>query len=386
MMERSIFHIRLKNFEVQAERLLDRQLSSKPLAIISSSSSGGTVMRLSEEAENEGLRVGMKVSLVRKMTHSVRLLNYNERLYSKVNTHIYKTVASFSPLVEPVDFGQYYLDMSGMQALYKTNMQAGSTILKNISQKAEIPGILGISSNKLVSRICTLTVPEAIHEVGWGSEARFISPLASTVLPLTREKEVQRMIHFLMLRRVYEIQGVMQERRSALLLFGAFQPLLEMQANGQDHSAVSPPLGKPHILKQKVLNSSTNDIDLLQAAAQCLAGELGFDLRMRRQVPGSLLLEVHYEDGFTGSAKAKPLSNDDLSLAELCSTLLDRANYRRNRIRSLLLDATDLKIYIRQLDLFATGQDKKLRISLAMDSIRRRFGATHIQPAAALAL
>jgi nucleotidyltransferase/DNA polymerase involved in DNA repair len=385
-MERSIFHIRLKNFEIQAERLVDKQLSTKPVAIISSSSHNGTVVQLSEEAREEGIKEGMKVSLVRKMTHSVKLLNYNDRLYNTINTDVFKTVCSFSPLVEPSCYGQYYVDMSGMHAIYKSNRQAGSIMLKTLTQKADIAGLLGIGSNKLVSRICTLTVPEPVHEVHYGSEARFVAPLSTRVLPAAREKEVARIVDFLMLRQVYEIQGIMEQRQPALVLFGAFHHTLEMQANGQDHSVVCPPLGKPHILKQKILNSSTNDADVLAAAVQCLAAELGFDLRMANKLAQNLLLEVHYEDGFTGSATGRPLSNDEPQLNGLCVMLLQKANYRRNRIRSVLLDATDLRPANRQLNLFAEGENKNLKISVALDTIRKRFGAMSIQPAAALML
>lgn len=383
-MNRSIFHIRLKNFEVQAERLMDKQLRTRPLAIISSSSSNGTVVQLSDEAESEGLRVGMKVSLVRKMNHSVRLLNYNDRLYNSISWHVFKTVANYSPLVEPTHYGQYFIDMSGMHALYKDNKQAGGTILKTISGKVDIPGILGISANKLVSRICTMTIPEPIYEVGLGTEQKFIAPLASQVLPVTQEKQVARIVDFLMLRRVYDVQSVLRQREESLVMFGSYHHTLQSQAKGEDHSLVSPPQNKPHILKQKILDSATNDVDILQAVVQGLAGELGFDLRTRKEQPGSILLEIHYDDGFTSSARGKPLAQDDREIGGLCRRLFEKANHRRNRIRSVLLDAMDLKPVARQVSLFEDAKEKDYRISRAVDAVRSRFGVGSIGSAAAL--
>lgn len=385
-MNRSIFHLRLKNFEVQAERLMDKQLRTRPLAIISSSSPNGTVVQLSQEAEYEGLSVGMKVSLVRKMTHAVRLLNYNDRLYNSISWHVFKTVSNYSPLVEPVHYGQYFIDMSGMHALYKDNKQAGGTILKTISGKVDIPGILGISANKLISRICTMTIPEPIYEVGPGREQKFIAPLATEVLPVTQEKQVARIVNFLMLRRVYDVQGVLQQSEESRVMFGSHHHVLQSQAQGQDHSLVSPPQNKPHILKQKILDSATNDVDMLQAVVQSLAGELGFDLRIRKELPQSLLLEIHYDDGFTSSARGKPLTQDDREIGSLCCRLFHKANHRRNRIRSVFLDATDLKPVARQVSLFEDVKEKDYKISQAVDAVRSRFGIESIGSAAALVL
>jgi len=57
-----VYHIRMKDFELQAERTLDPALRTRPVAIISSHRQDGTVMALSAEAQVEGLFRGMKVS------------------------------------------------------------------------------------------------------------------------------------------------------------------------------------------------------------------------------------------------------------------------------------------------------------------------------------
>ena len=59
MIERDVFHIRLKNIELQAERLMDPCLRTRPIAIISSSYQNGSIVSLSDEAKEEGLTVGM---------------------------------------------------------------------------------------------------------------------------------------------------------------------------------------------------------------------------------------------------------------------------------------------------------------------------------------
>jgi len=61
-----IYHIRLSDFELNAERLLDPGLRTRAIAIISSHHPNGTIISLSDEAIRDGLYAGMKVSLARK--------------------------------------------------------------------------------------------------------------------------------------------------------------------------------------------------------------------------------------------------------------------------------------------------------------------------------
>ena len=183
MIARDVFHIRLKELELQAERIMDPGLKTRPVAIISSSQPNGTIVSLSPEAEEDGLFHGMKVSVVRKMNHGVQLLPYNRSLYARINRYIYQTVSDFTPTVEPEGSDGFYLDMKGMRAIRGHMQNTGMSIVQRIREQTNISGMVGISVNKLVSRIVTSVVPEIIHEVQGGEEAQFLSPLKPPVLP-----------------------------------------------------------------------------------------------------------------------------------------------------------------------------------------------------------
>lgn len=384
-MQRSIFHVRFKNFLVQAERLTDARLRTRPIAIISSNQQTGTIVSLSEEARQEGLERGMKLSLVRRMNHSVLLLPFNQRLYASMNRYIYDIVSGYSPLVEPAYYGQFYLDMTGMSRIYRSNKEAGNRILRGIRDKMQLNSAVGISANKLVSSISTLAAPEPIYEVDNGSEPQFVAPLHSKILPVVNEKFVQRIVEFVLLKRVKDIQLVLGDRETAATLFGKFHPQVDLQAHGRDFSAVTPPLTKPHIIKQKILHADTNDAVTLEAAVQMLAEQIGFELRQRRQIARSICVEVHYSDGFRNVSKGSLSRNDDKSVTAVCLDLFTKANYRRNRIRSILIDATDLQSAPQQLELFEERHSTHDALSQAIDKIRQRFGAASIHSAAALA-
>ncbi|SVA42741.1 uncharacterized protein METZ01_LOCUS95595, partial [marine metagenome] len=192
MIARDVFHIRLKEMELQAERIMDPGLKTRPVAIISSSQPNGTIVSLSPEAEEDGLFHGMKVSVVRKMSHGVQLLPYNRSLYARVNRYVHQAVSMFTPIVEPEGFDGFYLDMKGMRAIRGDMQNVGISIVQKIRKQTNISGIVGISVNKLVSRIVTSVVPETIYEVEDGKEAQFLSLFKPPILPAVKENSVNR--------------------------------------------------------------------------------------------------------------------------------------------------------------------------------------------------
>ena len=383
-MKRAIFHIRVRDFEVKAERTIDLRLRSRALAIISSHHANGTVVALSDEARQEGISPGMKVSLVRKMSHNVALLPFNDGLYSRMHNYLFKVISAFSPIVEPSRFGQHYLDMSGMGRIYRSNRTAADMILQEVVNKVQLDSFIGISANKLVSRIATEVVTESLYEVESGNEPGFLAPLSSGLLPVVVEPAVDKIVRFLLLNQVLHLQKVTAEQAVADVLFGKHGKKVTQQAWGMDSSAVVPPFEKPHIVKQEVLKVDTNDKVLLESTVQNLAGQIGYDLRMRKQEAKSLRVEIHYTDGFRSAKAAQTSSNDDRSLNRICLELFHKANYRRNRIRTIIIDATNLRPAVHQLEMFTIEKERDRNLSRAIDLIKEKFGVAAIQSASAL--
>lgn len=370
----NIYHIRLKDFELQAERILDPALRTRPIAIISSNRQDGTIVALSNEAKQEGIFRGMNVSLVRKMSTATLLLPYNSALYARLNGYVYSTVTGFTPVVEPAAYGQYFLDMSGMERVWGDARRTGCDITRQVHDKTNLSGVVGISPNKLVSSISTAVVPERIHQVIAGDEPNFLAPLPTPVLPTSHERTVKRILDFLFLEQVRQIQQVADRPTEAATLFGNYTRKLTSEARGQDSSLVQPPALKEHILEQTVLPADTNDIDLLLAVVRNLAEQVAFKLRRRGQVARRIAVEIHYTDGLKNNRVSRLNANDDATVATTCFRLFDQANYRRNRIRTVLIDASDLRYHANQLDLFAGGDPRDKILSGALDKVRRKYG------------
>ena len=381
MINQDVFHIRLKNIELQAERLLDSSLRTRAVAIISSGCSNGSIVSLSSEAEEEGLYLGMKVYHLRNISRSIQLLPYNCSLYNRLSRYVYQTISMFTPTIEPDGINSFYLDMKGMKKLYGSMHNIGMSIIQRIHNQTNISGIIGISINKLVSRIVTSVIPETIHKVDRGKEAQFLSTLDPHILPTVKENSVNRLIHFLWINKISHIQSMASHPDEFRTFFGSYAAQLSREAYGYDSSLVRPPQLQDHILEQTILPEDTNDDNILYATVKDLGEQLGFKLRTRKQIAKKVKLEIHYSDGYQKARTGQICNIDDKSVIKVCEKLFEKTNGRRNRIRAILLDVSEFVPYVNQQNLFSVIDNKDMALSKAVDTIRTKYGLHSLQTA-----
>ncbi len=392
-----VFHTRLKQFAVQAERLVDPTLSTRPIAVITSQAQNGTILALSSEARAEGLAKGMRVSLARKVSRVAVLLPFNASLYQKVQGILFRRLARFSPAVEPAGYGSFFLDMSGMTGIYRTLDRAGHLLAEDVAAQLDLTPRVGIGRNKLVTAIATRVSPaeggglawdNPVLEVPQGDEPGFLAPLHSTILPVSREKPVRRALTDLNLLIVEDVQQLIVAEYVREAVFGPFARRVAAQARGMDTSVVRPAqlgAGSDHVVERYTLPEDTNDEDRLHGAVQLLAETVGYQLRRSGRIARKVALQVHYTDGYEHRATGRLLRNDSVTVMEELVGLYRRANRRRGRVRALTVDAGDLQPFADQMPLFGPRREEKQeRLTAALDHIRHRHGDGRVLPLSAL--
>jgi DNA polymerase-4 len=378
---RDVFHVRLKGMELQAEQNIDPSLRKRPVAILSSHCPNATIIFLSPEAEEEGLLRGMKLSTIRKVNHGVRLLPYNKSLYTKINYYIYKIVSSFTPVVEPNNMGEFFLDMNGMSHLKGDIQNNAFSILKSIKEKSNIFGQIGISQNKLVSQTITSVVLDKIHEVKNGYEAKFFSNLNPNVLPILAQQKVNRIIKFLLIKKIKNIQSMVNYRDEFKILFGVHSNQLEKESYGKDSCPVRPIQKQGSILRQIILPEDTNSNDILKGLVKDLAEQIAFQLRKIWRIANKCKVEIHYSDGYLSNKIGRITDLDDFSVFKNCYVLFQKANKRRNRIRAILIQVSHFTLYNEQITIFKTESEKSMVLSKTIEKIRLKYGFDSIQTA-----
>ena len=85
------------------------------------------------------------------------------------------------------------------------------SIINRIEDQIGISGVVGISTNKLVSSIVTSVISDSIYEVEKGKEPQFLSPLSPLLLPVAKENYVHRILKFLWIDNIGQIQSIAKE-------------------------------------------------------------------------------------------------------------------------------------------------------------------------------
>jgi len=188
-------------------------------------------------------------------------------------------------------------------------------------------------------------------------------------------------VEFLCLERVGHLQQVVSRPDDTAVLFGAYARQLTREARGQDTAAVRPPRLRDRLLEQVVLPHDTNDQDTLRAVVQLLAEQLAFKLRQRQQIARRVCLEIHYTDGFRSVRRGTLRRLDDRAVTEVCWRLYETANYRRQRLRTIQVEAADFRPYAYQLEAFTTEDARNLALSCAVETVRRKHGIQALRTA-----
>ena len=104
----------------------------------------------------------------------------------------------------------------------------------------------------------------------------------------------------------------------------------------------------------------------------------------RKKLAKKVRLDIYYVDGYKSQSVGSFNAVDDLSVMNVCKLLFNRANQRRNRIRSILIDAWNFHPYFFQQDLFSKEIDRTISLSKAVDKIRLKHGMHMLRNASVL--
>lgn len=384
-MDRQVVHINVAEFPVAVERVIDRSLRTRPVAVASGQGPRAVIASVSPEAKAEGVHRGMRVAAAHKYCRSLRVLPPNPQLYRRANDALLCLTSAYCPLVEPTRPGHLFLDITGTHRLFGPALDMSAGIQREIAARLRLGAAVGLACNKLVSRIAAHSIPPVnLHDVPTGNEAVFLAPFPLRRLPAVRTVSHTEMFELLNLNTIGQMAAVALHQ-----LIGAFGQrgyVLHEQAMGIDNTPVLPPETKPFIAEQRTLSQDSNCLDELADYLRSMTEQVGMQLRRKSTGAKTLKLTLRYSDGetVTRQRRTKFPASDNTTLFGKLYGLLTGLN-RRTRIQWMQITALDIVQAAQQLYLFPPkeGENGRHALSATMDAVRSRFGNKAIQYASA---
>ncbi len=380
-MDRSIIHFNITDFAVAVERLCDSSLQRIPLIVASGEGvkARTLVFDMSEEAYQDGVRKGMRLSLARKYCRQARVIAPRPPLYRKAMTAIVKRVVPYTPLVEQgEEDGHLFLDVTGTHRLFGPAPDIAWRLRKEVQNDLGLDPVWSLASNKLVSKVASRMVrPFGEYIVGAGEEDTFLAPLPLSMLPGVTADEMHILEDF----NVKWIGQLAQLSRKQLLVpFQRRGAYLYDASRGRDESGVCPgKIKNDRIVEEYIFEEDTGSYSEVRSALTRLVHEIGRVLRHKGIVGQRLGVCLSYGDGkkTCRSVSRKGGCDNDFILRNLALSVLDKAWGRRIRVRSCALICDRFLPRSQQQTLFVMQNRKELqqkKIITAMDMVNKQFG------------
>lgn len=392
-MDRQIAYFQIPSFEIALARRQDSALRHWPVAIAPTHNARACLREVSQEAYDDGLRPGMPVEVARQLCPAIHLLPSNPVRIDTAQRNLQRIVAEFVPVWEPVHPGHLFLDLTGTRRLFGPAIDAAVRIEREIIRREQLAGVLGVGTNKFVSRMAaTVVQPPELCEVRPGLEPNFLAPLHVSLLPRLPESSTKLTLVLLDDLNLHTLGAIAETPLSHLeLVLGPSATLLHDWARGVDPSPVLPAVQHPNVERSIVISPDEIDDAQLLGSLYHLLEHLCRTLRGQGRVCRHLQLTIRHSDHVEISKHQflDPGTWWESDLYPHLKGLFFRCFRRRVRLRTMTVRVDHLESpahqWGAQLSLFDDERktfvqhERAHRLTLALDRLRTRFGEQAIQ-------
>lgn len=142
------------SFFVSCEQAVNPELKGKPVCVMSGR--GQCVISRSKEAKKLGVRMGMPYFQIEGQMKKAIYINANNDLYHEISKKVMAVLKEFSPKVEIYSIDEAFVDLTGLERLYKKNyLEIAQMIRDEVKEKVDIPVSIGLSSSKSLAKLAS---------------------------------------------------------------------------------------------------------------------------------------------------------------------------------------------------------------------------------------
>ena len=372
------------SFFVSCEQSVNSELKGRPVCVMSGR--GQCVISRSKEAKKLGIRMGMPYFQVEGQMKKATYINANHELYSKISEKVMTILKNFSPKVEVYSIDEAFVDLTGLERLYKKNyLEIAQMIREEVLKRTDIPVSIGVSSSKSLAKLASdkaKTMGEGVFLIG----ARKIVPLLQNT-SIDEIWGIGKNLSILLRKNgiltAYEL--VCQDDLWLNKQIGIRGLEMKHELLGEMVSSVSNEVKLPKsIQKTSALAKFSSDKNYLKNSLNYHIHRACVKLRgINAKCKGvSIFLRTKDFRVFCEKKVLNVATDFELEISDIVFTLLDKL-YNPNilyRSTGVILDTFTMNDEA-QMSLFADEKvdEKKEKLSKCFDKLEARFGKDIIQ-------
>lgn len=379
-MDRNIIHMDLDAFFVAVECRKNPSLKGKPL-IVGGQSRRGVVAACSYEARAFGVHSAMPMYLAMQLCPEATIISGDMEAYSQMSHEVTEIIAYNAPLFEKASIDEFYIDASGMDKFFGAFKWA-LELQKQIIKESALPISLGMSVNKLVSKVATAEFkPYAKKHIAAGDEQNFLAPLAVDKLPMVG-KQTATFLYDMGVRTVATLRDM--PLKFLVSAFGKNGVSLWNKAHGIDDTPVIPHSEQKSISTESTFEEDTIDVKKLKSILIAMVEKVAFQLREQKKLTACITVKIRYSNFDTETKQVHiPYTSSDHVILRVVQELFDKLYNRRMLIRLVGIRLSNLVHGNHQINLFDdTEQD--INLYEEMDYIKHKYGVEKLVRATTL--
>ena len=381
----SILHVDLDAFFVSMELLRHPELRGLPVVVAGGLGNRGVVTTCSYEARKFGVRSAMPVSRARQMCPQAIYLESDYSFYGPASKQFHASLRDYTPLVEPAGTDEADLDVAGCELLFGDGEAVARDIRRRVEDEIGITASVGVSSNKLVSKVASdAGKPDGLVVVPRGGEAAFLAPRTLRDLPMIGPKTAAA-LDSLGVHTIGELAAVPVSLLEAR--FGRHGLEIHQRALGLFDGPVLAGRGEAKsVSRETTFDNDEADEDRLHAVLRGQAERVAADLASNERSARTVSLKLRFPpfETITRSSTA-PTAVDlaDEIYAAAVELLAKAWREHGNRpVRLIGVGVSGLQERARQLRL---GESlETTRLAATVSDLRERFGDSAVKRAAEL--
>lgn len=324
-MNRIIFHIDFDYFYAQCEEIRAPELKTKPVAVCVYSDRGGdsgAIATANYMARKFGVKSGMPIRFAKKRLEErpdTVFLPTDFDYYSDMSEKAMKIIERYADVFEYVGKDEAYLDVSEKtEGSFEKAGHLAQQIKNTIREKVKLTSSIGISPNKLVSKIASdFKKPDGLTIVPPEKVEAFLDPLKIRDIPgigkKTEEKFSEMKLETISDLKKLDVFSLNQQfgRKGGAYIYNS--------ARGIYDEPVTP--RSPNIQYSKIvtLKKDSKDFDFLSENLDELCKEVHEIIRNKDLMFKSIGIQFVQSD-LSNKTKSRMLRNPTSSLDELMKT------------------------------------------------------------------
>lgn len=377
-MARTIIHVDMDAFFASVEQRDNPEFRGKPVIVGADPKHGkgrGVVSAASYEARKYSVHSAQPISQAYRLCPNGIFLPVRGKRYKEVSNKIMAIFQKYTPLVEAISLDEAFLDMTGTERLFGRAEEVGRRIKARIWEQEQLTASVGIGPNKFLAKIASgLKKPDGFVVVRAEEVQEFLAPLPIGKLWGVGKKTEERLTE-LGIHTVGELSAYPQETLQGS--FGKMGLALWQCAHGIDESPVISSREAKSISNEITFNENVTDLSKLRETLLHLSEKVGYRLRKHELVGRTVVLKLRFADFSTLVRHAtlrRPTFLTETIYDEIIS-LFENVRLHHQPVRLLGVGVTQLSSALeQQVDLFENENEKRKRMSQAVDQLKERFG------------